>query len=172
MADIDRFPVKDLSNRYSVGRTALYERFKVAGIFPEKDGTRSYISREQLQELDRLDNHIKSGGKLENFKSKLPVNEVSIAVVSSNGGEIEENNLAETLALVEAIAKHFSQPQDLMAEYKALIFAVENKLLLPSSKIQQLIGTKPKGEIFQYGSFNFVRSGKIGNQSAWLVEKA
>jgi len=62
-----KFPVKDLQNRYNLGRTALYTRFAAALITPEKDGIRSYISGEELEELDRLDNHIKTGGKLEDF---------------------------------------------------------------------------------------------------------
>ncbi len=71
MAELDRFPVKDLQNRYNLGRTALYERFKFTHITPTKDGTRSYVSGEQLEELDRLDLHIKAGGKLEDFHPKV-----------------------------------------------------------------------------------------------------
>ena len=165
---LDRIPIKDLPNLYNIGKTALYDRFKKLNIVPEKDGTRSYITSEELAELDRLDNHIKSGGTFENFKTKLSVNkQTSVEIVPVE----QADNLNETLVLVEAIAKHFAQPRDLMAEYKALLFAVENKLLLPSSKIQQLIGVKPKGEIFQHGNFRFTRAGKIGNQAAWVVEK-
>ena len=70
--------------------------------------------------LARFDDHWKSGVTFEYFTTKF-----------SSYGEIvavdRDNNLVETLALIEAIAKHFTQPKDLMAEYKALLFAVENK---------------------------------------------
>ncbi|NET69174.1 MAG: hypothetical protein F6K63_34155 [Moorea sp. SIO1G6] len=62
--EIDKFPIKDLQTRYNIGRSALYERFKHANIKPNKDGTRSFISGEQLEELDRLNTHLERGGTL------------------------------------------------------------------------------------------------------------
>ncbi|NEO93285.1 MAG: hypothetical protein F6K56_24915 [Moorea sp. SIO3G5] len=45
--EIDKFPLKDLQSRYSIGRSALYERFKHANIKPNKEGTRSFVSGKQ-----------------------------------------------------------------------------------------------------------------------------
>jgi hypothetical protein len=38
-------------------------------------------------------------------------------------------------------------------------------------EIEELLGVKPKDETFTRGCWIFRRSGKIGNQSAWTVEK-
>lgn len=160
-----KFPVKDLQNRYGLRRTALYARFAAANIEPEKEGTRAYISGKQLEELDRLDSHIKTGGKLEEFKTTLQP-KISTALAT-----VDKDNFTEALTMIEAIARHFQQQRDPLENYKALIFAAEQNLILPSSKVTELLGTKPKGEQFERGSFRFTRAGKIGGQSGWRVEK-
>jgi len=167
MNEINKFPVKDLPNRYSVGRTALYARFTAANITPEKDGTRSYISGEELEELDRLDSHIKTGGKLEDFKPTLQQNNEMILTSALD----KTDNFTEALQLVEAIARHFQQQRDPLQHYAALERAIASGWLLSSSEVRSLIGTKPHGERFQRGSFVFIRSGKIGIQAAWRVVK-
>ena len=63
MTTLDRIPVSTLPGRYEIGRTALYARLKAAQISPEK-GT---ISKDELNALDDLDNHLKAGGKLNEF---------------------------------------------------------------------------------------------------------
>ncbi|NEN95024.1 MAG: hypothetical protein F6K50_05625 [Moorea sp. SIO3I7] len=66
--EIDKIPVKDLQSRYNIGRSALYERFKHANIKPNKEGTRSFVSGEQLEELDCLHNHLERGGLLKTLR--------------------------------------------------------------------------------------------------------
>jgi hypothetical protein len=170
MNEISKFPVKDLRNRYSVGRTALYARFTAANITPEKDGTRSYISGEELAELDRLDSHIKTGGKLEDFQ---PANNQSLVVSqeSAVNGTPTADNFNETLQLVEAIARHFQQQREPLQHYAELERAIASGWLLSTAEVRSLISTKPHGDRFQHGSFIFVRAGKIGAQSAWRVAK-
>ncbi|NEO65154.1 MAG: hypothetical protein F6J98_34075, partial [Moorea sp. SIO4G2] len=69
--EIDKIPVKDLQTRYNIGRTALYERIKHANIKPSKEGTRSFISGEQLKELDRLNDYLMTGRTFEDFEPLL-----------------------------------------------------------------------------------------------------
>jgi len=169
MNEINKFPVKDLPSRYNVGRTALYARFTAALITPEKDGTRSYISGEELEELDRLDSHLKTGGKLEDFQ---PANNQSLVVSQESAVRTPTaDNFTESLQLVEAIARHFATPHDPLQHYTALERAIASGWLLSSSEVRSLIGTKPHGDRFQRGSFVFIRSGKIGTQAAWRVAK-
>lgn len=66
-AELDGFPVKELFNRYDIGRTVLYERINALKIDIEKRGSRGYISAEQLALLDDLDSHIKDGGTTPEF---------------------------------------------------------------------------------------------------------
>ncbi len=135
----------------------------------------SYISGEELEELDRLDSHIKTGGKLEEFKPIMKSegaisHQPSVNSLSSDAVD-RPDNFTEALQLVEAIARHFQQQRDPLENYKALIFAAEQSLILPSSKVLELAGIKPHGQQFERGSFRFTRAGKIGGQSGWKVEK-
>jgi hypothetical protein len=80
--------------------------------------------------------------------------------------------LGEVVQLVEAIARHL-RPAEPLQHLKELELAATSGWLLSSSEVEGLVGCKPrvqKGEQqFTRGSFSFVRSGKIGNQSAWKV---
>jgi len=169
MSEIDKLPTKDLTNRYNIRRTALYTRFAAANITPEKDGTRSYISKEELAELDRLDSHIKTGGKLEEFKPTLQQNNEMI--VHSTPALDKPDNFTEALQLVEAIARHFQQQREPLQHYAALERAIASGWLLSTAEVRSLISTKPHGDRFQHGSFVFIRAGKIGAQAAWRVAK-
>jgi hypothetical protein len=171
MSEINKLPIKDLPNRYNIKRTALYTRFAAANITPEKDGTRAYISKEELAELDRLDSHLKTGGKLEDFQ---PANNQSLVVSQEsavNGIPRSADNFNETLQLVEAIARHIAATRDPLQHYVALERAIASGWLLSTAEVRSLIGVKPSGEQFQRGSFIFVRAGKIGAQAAWKILK-
>jgi hypothetical protein len=169
MNEINKLPVKDLTSRYNIGRTALYTRFTAANITPEKDGTRSYISKEELEELDRLDAHLKTGGKLDEFKPTLQQNNEMI--VYSTPTLDKPDNFTEALQLVEAIARHFQEQREPLQHYAALEQAACCAWILTTSEVSGLIGVKPTGDRFERGSFAFVRSGKVGAQTGWKVEK-
>jgi hypothetical protein len=170
MSEINKLPIKDLPNRYNIRRTALYARFAAANITPEKDGTRAYISKEELAELDRLDLHIKTGGKLEDFQ---PANNQSLVVSQESAvNEVaprSADNFNETLQLIEAIARHFQQQREPLQHYTALERAIASGWTLSTAEVRSLIGVKPRGDRFQRGSFIFVRAGKIGAQAAWKI---
>ncbi|MHC5611716.1 MAG: hypothetical protein ACYTXA_12035 [Nostoc sp.] len=80
--------------------------------------------------------------------------------------------LGEVVQLVEAIARHL-RPAEPLQHLQELQLAATEGWLLSSSEVEGLLGCKPRvksGESqFTRGSFSFVRSGKIGNQSAWKV---
>ncbi|MBE9096504.1 hypothetical protein IQ252_21995 [Tychonema sp. LEGE 07203] len=49
--------------------------------------------------------------------------------------------------------------------------AVDKEWVLSTSEVKHLIGVKPKNSLYVRGAFKFIKYGKIGNQSAWRVEK-
>lgn len=67
-AEIDPYPVKELTTRFGIGRTALYDRLKALGVMPTKQGSKAFVSKEQLQRLDALDEHMKDGGAIADFE--------------------------------------------------------------------------------------------------------
>lgn len=182
--EIDPFPVAALQDRYRLGKQAVYNRIDALQIQTFKEGNKSYITANDVERLDQLHDHISSGGKMDDFKSPRtelttrPVDRLDtstsrpVDTLDTPTGQV--NTLLEVVALVEAIARHL-QPADPLQHLKALEEAAAAGWLLSSVEVEGLIGYKPrvkKGEQqFTRGSFSFVRSGKIGNQSAWKVVK-
>lgn len=171
--DNELIPIASLQERYGLSsRQAVYDRIGALKITP---ASRGKLSTGQVDKLDKLDQFLKStpGAAIADFPKSTEVVEMTkLDKVEMSSTPLDKpDNFTETLQLVEAIARHFQQQRDPLENYKALIFAAEQNLILPSSKVTELIGTKPHGQQFERGSFKFTRAGKIGGQSAWKVEK-
>lgn len=172
-AFIDPYPIAELTNRYAIGKQAVYNRLDALGIRPTKQGNRSYITPEQLKDLDDLHTHLQAGGTMADFSgaisSETPANSQLVPVDTR---AIEPTQ--DFIALIESIARHL-KPADPLAHLASLERAADSGWLLTSAEVKQLIGAKPvckKGEnSVTRGSFTFVKSGKIGNQTAWRVLK-
>lgn len=170
--EIDPFPVAALLDRYNLGKQAVYNRIDALDIKTFKQGNKSYITASDVELLDHLHDHISAGGKMDDFKSpkaELMSSPVDVSILSTGQPDLA---LGEVVQLVEALARHL-RPAEPLQHLKELELAATSGWLLSSSEVEGLIGYKPrvkKGEQqFTRGSFSFVRSGKIGNQSAWKV---
>lgn len=170
MTDIDPYPVSELQSRYNIGKQAVYNRLDALKIKPDRQGNRSYITLEQLQVLDRLHDHITAGGTMADFQS--PPMESSWSLVDSVDKTSGLSKTDDLITLIERIAAAIKPAEQPLAHLEQLEKAATNNWLLSTSEVQRVIGVKPKGESFVRGSFTFVRSGKIGNQSAWRVVKS
>ncbi|WP_413176463.1 hypothetical protein [Anabaena azotica] len=188
VVEIDPFPVAALQDRYAIGKQAVYNRLEALDIKPFKQGNKSYIHATDVELLDELHQHIKDGGKMDNFKSPSPLDTMDtptgqsditfspldrVDTSSLTTGQ-SETAVGELIALVEAIARHL-KPSDPLQHLKALEEAAKAGWILSSTEVEELIGCKPKlkeGEQqFVRGSFGFVKSGRVGNQSGWRVER-
>jgi hypothetical protein len=78
----------------------------------------------------------------------------------------------DLVMLVERIASAIRPATAPLAHWEELEKAVAHNWLLTSGDVKRVIGVKPKGESFPRGSFTFIRSGTIGNQTAWRVVKS
>jgi hypothetical protein len=171
---METYPISSLQERYNLSsKQSVYDRIKALSIEPVARGK---ISSEQLDKLDKLNQHLKSGGSLSDFESShTEVMPVAIPF----GGYANEHGRATTfsqdkenfLELIEAIARHVAATRDPLQHYTSLERAIASGWLLSTAEVRALIGTKPTGDRFQRGSFVFIRSGKIGAQSAWHVAK-
>ena len=197
--EIDKFPLKDLQSRYDIGRTALYERLKHINIKANKEGRSSFVSGEQLEELDRLHNHLEGGGTFEDFESlsttgnsqeAISLNSSpnsSLNVHRTNSWEAEREPLLEVL--IDAMKQSFhyaitygvslpnaGKPVTAIDRHQQLKVAAEEGWLLTTLEVKELIGVKPqagKGENkYTRGSWTFIKSGKIGRGTAWRVERS
>jgi hypothetical protein len=170
MTDIDPYPVSSLTNRYNIGKQAVYNRLEALKIKPVHQSNRSYISGYQLQELDRLHQHIASGGTMADFETSTtssPLSPVDSLDVSSGLAHTDD-----LVRLVERIAAAIRPTTEPLAHWEQLEEAVAHNWLLTSADVKRVIGVKPKGDSFPRGSFTFIRSGTIGNQTAWRVVKS
>lgn len=164
---METHPISELQQRYSLtSRQAVYDRMKALAIEPIARGK---LSSEQLDKLDKLDKHLKSGGTLSDFESSRT--EVMAAAIEPAAATAINQDRENFLELIEAIARHFATPHDPLQHYTALERAIASGWILSTAEVRGLIGVKPRGDRFQRGSFIFVRAGKIGTQAAWKVLK-
>ncbi len=78
----------------------------------------------------------------------------------------------DLVMFVERIAAAIRPTAAPLAHLEQLEKAVAHEWLLTSADVKRVIGVKPKGDSFLRGSFTFIRSGMIGNQTAWRVVKS
>ncbi|MEG4327906.1 hypothetical protein [Microcoleus sp. herbarium5] len=164
---METYLIANLQERYNLSsKQSVYDRIKALLIEPVARGK---ISSDQLDKLDKLNQHLKSGGSLSDFESSrteiIQTEAIEPATTSINQ---ERENFLE---LIEAIARHISATRDPLQHYTALERAIASSWLLSTAEVRSLIGTKPHGDRFQRGSFCFIRNGKIGAQAAWRVVK-
>jgi len=88
--------------------------------------------------------------------------------------------IADIMSIQHIVCVRFSQERQRLwrsgaaEQWKNVVvknLKADNGLIISSENVQNLIGTKPHGERFIRGSFEFIRAGKIGNQLGWKVEK-
>ena len=58
-----------------------------------------------------------------------------------------------------------------LSHWDELEKAAEKGYLISTSEIMGLLGAKPKGKVWERGSFKFAAVAKIGKQTAWKVSK-
>jgi hypothetical protein len=169
MTDIDPYPVSELTNRYNIGKQAVYNRLEALSIKPAHHSNRSYISSAQLLLLDRLHEHIASGGTMADFEPSQTESSISPVDVSSESTGLPRTD--DLVILVERIAAALKPATSPLGHWEQLEKAVAHNWLLTTTDVKRVIGVKPKGNSFTRGSFTFVRSGMIGNQTSWRVVK-
>jgi hypothetical protein len=151
MTDIDPYPVSELTNRYNIGKQAVYNRLEALKIKPSKQSNRSYISGYQLQALDRLHQHIASGGTMADFEASItssPLNPVDSLDTSS--GLTRTDDLVMLVERIAAVIRPTTEP---LAHWEQLEKAVTHNWLLTSADVKRVIGVKPKGDSFTLREF-------------------
>jgi hypothetical protein len=168
MLDKDLYSISKLRERYGFSsRQSIDNRMKVLKIEPVAWGK---LSSEQVDKMDKLHEHLKKVGKLSNFSDAEVVTPNQIPQNQSN----TSLTIGELMRLVEAVASIANRPEPLQT-LEGLEMAAEKGWLLTTEQVRQLIGMKPKvrgsDRTFTCGSFSFVKSGKIGQSTAWRVVK-
>ncbi len=173
---MDGLKISQLQARYGLNsKQAVYDRIHQLNIVPIKKG---YVSTKQLELLDKLDKHLKSGGLFKDFPI-TPEIEPSTLEKLDNPVESPVDIYLKTFdwmrSIIEQAMSHLAQAnhnKSPLANFEELEKAIAFKWILPTSVVAQLIDVRPKGEVFYRGSFSFHNVGKMGRESAWQVLKA
>jgi hypothetical protein len=191
----------ELTDRYSLSKKALYNRFDAVGIKPQLGADKkAYVSSEQIAVLDDLDRHLKAGGNLKNY-TPVSQSEVTTTLSEVVATPLKGNSKTVTYEELEKSEKQAIEPRllelelglvgtsevgttllrvlgaiaasqrDPLRKHQQLKQAVEEKWILTTSEIEEIIGVKPHGEIFLRGNWQFKRAGKVGRELAWVVER-
>lgn len=178
--------ISELLQRYNLkSRKSLYSRLNGLEITLDKDEIgHSYATEEQIELLDQLDQYLKAGGTIATFTPISTTEVVPQHTPEAIPQPIAQQGVQHTSdsteiddrleALLRAIA-NVIQPPSPLSYMRELEEACQNEWLLTTSEVRDLIGVKPKtkkGEdTYKRGSWIFVKSGKIGGQTAWRVTK-
>lgn len=181
--EIDRYPVSQLQDRYSLARSAVYKRMQDLRIVPEKVGQRSYITASQLQLMDELHVFINQGGSAAEFIEarglrQRPGNNGSGQSSGGSDLSITPNDFGGMIgALAELMGRMgFGQP-DPLKYFETLENAAKNGWLLSTSELAELIDLSSReiesyGDRFSEAGFVFSRAGYRKNgEIAWKVAK-
>ncbi|MEH2201189.1 hypothetical protein [Nostoc sp.] len=170
--------ISTLQDRYKLNsRQAVSNRINGLGIQPV---ARGQISIEQLELLDRLDKHIRGGGAIADFpiQPEVQVDKLDKLNVESDTSTTDYLPAINVMAQLMEIMMSYAYAPTLrspLAIYEDLEKVVQFEWILPTSKIKELTGISPKTpkgeEVFIFGSFAFIRTGKIGRETGWQAKK-
>jgi hypothetical protein len=166
------FLVKDLPDRYSVGRTWLYKTYLSAMKKtwlgkPAKRGNQAFVTPEQLKFLDGLDIAIKND-RVDEFLHRWGVSELST-------GQSEQlaNLDPQTAILTIASAVLTLRQADSLAHIRVLQEACDRGWLLSTSDLAPLLKlARLSGAAIERYGFSCVRVGRNGSESAWRITQA
>jgi hypothetical protein len=188
------FPVGELKDRYGISKQGIINRRKYLKISTYKIGNKSYITEDDLDLLDRLHQFLNKNptASMQDFRQEQSSESKLVGVPTDRSSEstlptvpieptsltILDNQNVTRMSLdsntIEEIAYKFQRSNPLWY-MNILENARASNWLLTTSEVRELIGVKPKtkkGEkTYKRGNWLFIKSGRIGNQTAWKVIK-
>lgn len=191
-SQIDRFPVKELPNRYSINRSVLYTRLEKLGIKTSKEGNKSFIDGESLKLLDDLHEHLKKGGTTSEFLDQTtnPTDKPDSPLISLNKGDYDnptnkpdrQDGQTGQLAISELLEQVVNLTLEAtenrrtgLNDLRDLQEIADNNWLLPTSRLAEIMARsrsyfQGKKEI-HYCGFKLEKIGKQGNETLWRVSR-
>ena len=179
--------ISELLTRYKITKPALYSRFKGLGISTFKVGRKAYVKAEDVELLDKLEQHLYDGGTIIDF---VHTSEAAIELRVPSSKELTEtsqpipeeqpNSWLNSLpllvnSLADAIAQRITPPANPLAELEALEQAYEKRWILSTSQLGSILKLNSKTLIryksFERHGFTFTRNGQVGAEIGWRVGK-
>jgi hypothetical protein len=129
-------------NNYST----FHNRMVKLGIKPERRGRQSFLNQQQIQLLDRLDSHLKSGGTFAGFEIEegetkpMNINSYNQLVPTSPNNSIVGNGKIGDIEIAAALQSLAMKNYDILTPQKRLKEAVDNEFLLTTEQVSQILG--------------------------------
>jgi hypothetical protein len=178
-AELFDFPIKELPDRYSIARSAIYVRMKRLNITPHTQGNRSYINASELELLDDLHEFLveDSSRTIDEFLKSLStfaLNELGFLPKGQLARKQTENLTTESVKAVEY--NQGTHAAHLRERFEFLERAEAKGWLLSTSDLAHLIGLEPstvvKHEQLSRWGFSFVKcTERTGREVNWTVKR-
>jgi DNA-binding transcriptional regulator YiaG len=129
-------------NNYST----FHNRMVKLGIKPERRGRQSFLGQQQIQLLDRLDEHLRTGGTFGNFVieegATVPMtkNTSSMELVASNSHSIVNTGSIGDMEIVAALQAVANANYDILTPQKRLKEAAEDGFVLTTEQVSRIVG--------------------------------
>lgn len=163
MQTLDRLPVPQLIDRYSISRASFYQRVKALGIKFDQRGRNAYANAKQIDLLDEYDKAIARNEGDQFIQSLSPSGKYDISPRPAAPLEVQPlEPVLSTVHLMIQMAQELAQhlpTKDLLEPQRSLQEAADNRWILSSAQVRSLIGIRPKGQSFERYGFNFHRYG-------------
>ena len=101
----------------------------------------------------------------------LDAGEATLVESSSDLAVADKEERTDLVHLVQEMARAITPPNPI-AHWERLAWLAEQQIIITTSEVQALVGTRPKGKQWSRGSFSFTRSGKLGTQYGWIVARS
>lgn len=180
-SNVDRLPVGQLSARYNLVRSAIYNRMDALGIKPERVGNKSNVNADQLRLLDDLHQFIQAGGNTAEFIEMRGLRKPEKPPEMSSGLSAVPPDIFKLVSIIAAeIASRLQPPMpdpDPLAYFETLERAARNGWLLRTSEVAYLLDMPPSalrdyGDRFSEAGFVFTKAGyRAPGEIAWRVSK-
>ena len=178
---LDRVPVSQAQAESGLSRSSFYKRLQHAGVTPLKVGVSSYLTQEHRQRLADCAKWVDQGNRGEDFLASIgaapsagasgalaaPQAQALAAAMAQQLPLLAEDQDSETPeVLVQAEVEHLDRLLSFLTKAARLSWC------LPTSRVELLVGAKPRGASLERYGFRFTVVGQQGRELAWRVERA
>lgn len=178
---LDRVPVGQAQASSGLSRSSFYKRLQLAGVVPIRVGVSSFLTQSNLERLAACEKWVQAGNKPEDFLASI--GEQTPASAGAAAGQIVSRSQAIAVALGHQLPLLEEPDQETPEELVSAEVEHLDRLLsflskaarlnwcLPTSKVEMLVGARPRGLSLDRYGFRFNQVGRHGQEYCWSVER-
>lgn len=138
-----------MENNYST----FHNRLTKLNLKPYRRGRKSYLNASQIELLDRLHSHLKSGGTFSEFNEEdgeaKPITQSkpstkSTEIVQTSQSSITSTRSIEDIEIIATLQTLAKANYDVLTPQKRLLEAAENNFVITSEQLGSILGISPR----------------------------